>query len=391
MQRLAGLTVYSATDLASFLECEHLAVLDRLALDDEALRGQRSKQDESADLFARKGDAHERSYLARLRAQGIDVIDIAADGGEVDDKAARTLAAMRAGVTVIYQATLRDGALAGHADFLRRVDGEASALGPWRYEVADTKLARTPKAKFLVQLAFYSHLLAVAQGAEPRQMHVVLGDFSERSYRCADYARYFRSLLQRFVAHVGALDAGAAPSTYPLPCAHCDLCHWRERCEQQRVNDDHLCQVAGIARAQWVKLQEAGVGTMAALASLPANTAVPRMQPDTLVKLRSQAALQHAARTSGERCHELLPLDADGQRGFHRLPAPDAGDLYFDMEGDPLEDGGLEYLFGVGDRLNGAHAFRAFWGHDRAQERLAFERLIDFIVARRRERPGAHV
>lgn len=391
MQRLAGLTVYSATDLASFLECEHLAVLDRLALDDEALRGQRSAQDEQAELFARKGDAHERTYLERLRAQGFEVADIAVHGGSLSDKAARTLAAMRSGVAVIYQATLRDGALAGHADFLRRVDGEASALGPWRYEVADTKLARTPKAKFLVQLAFYSHLLAVAQGAAPRQMHVVLGDFSERSYRAADYARYFRSLLARFLAHAGGLDAGAAPATYPLPCAHCELCHWRERCDQQRVDDDHLCQVAGISRVQWVKLQEAGVGTMAALASLPAEAAVPRMQPDTLARLRSQAALQHAARVDGKRRLELLPLDADARRGFHRLPAPDAGDLYFDMEGDPLEDGGLEYLFGVGDRLGGAHVFRAFWGHDRAQERAAFERLIDFIVARRRERPGAHV
>jgi predicted RecB family nuclease len=391
MQRLAGFTVYSATDLASFLECEHLAVLDRLALDDDALRGQRGQQDEQAELFARKGDAHERAYLARLRAQGLEVVDIAEGGSSLDDKAARTLQAMHAGAAVIYQATLRDGALAGHADFLRRVDGEPSALGAYRYEVADTKLARTPKAKFLVQLAFYSHLLALAQGAEPRQMHVVLGDSSERGYRCADYARYFRSLLARFVAHVEALNAGAAPSTYPLPCAHCDLCHWRERCEAQRIDDDHLCQVADIRRTQWIKLQEAGIGTMAALASLPVDAAVPRMQPDTLTKLRAQAALQHAARTDGERRLELLPLDADARRGFYRLPPPDAGDLYFDMEGDPLEDGGLEYLFGVGDRLDGGFSFRAFWAHDRAAERVAFERFIDFVVARRRERPGAHI
>jgi uncharacterized protein len=391
MQRLAGLTIYSATDLASFLECEHLAVLDRLSLYDDALRGQRSKQDDQAELFARKGDAHERAYLERLRAQGLEVADIAVDGGSLDDKAARTLQAMRAGVPVIYQATLRDGALAGHADFLRRVDGEPSALGPWRYEVADTKLARTPKAKFLVQLAFYSHLLAVAQRAEPRQMHVVLGDFSERNYRVADYARYFRSLLARFMAHVDALAEGASPVTYPLPCAHCDLCDWREHCEAQRVADDHLCQVADSRRGQWMKLQEAGIGTLAALASLSAGSAVPHMQPDTLAKLRGQAALQHAARVSGERCIERLPLDADARRGFHRLPEPDAGDLYFDMEGDPLEDGGLEYLFGMGDRLSGAPNFRAFWAHDRAQERRAFEAFIDFVVARRRERPGAHV
>ncbi|HEY6354349.1 MAG TPA: TM0106 family RecB-like putative nuclease, partial [Burkholderiaceae bacterium] len=316
---------------------------------------------------------------------------MAADGGSLADKAARTLAAMRAGAQVIYQATLRDGALAGHADFLRRVDGEASVFGLYRYEVADTKLARTPKAKFIVQLAFYGHLLAIAQGAEPRQMHVVLGDFSERQFRCADYARYFRSLLGRFLAHVGSLVGGAVPATYPLLCDHCDLCDWRERCEGQRVADDHLCQVADIRRVQWMKLQEAGIGTLAALASLPADAVVPKMQRDTLAKLRSQAALQHQARVSGERHHELLPLDPDARRGFHRLPRPDMGDLYFDMEGDPLEDGGLEYLFGVGDRLPSAQPFRAFWAHNRIEERRAFEAFVDFVVARWRERPGAHV
>ncbi|HEY6513346.1 MAG TPA: TM0106 family RecB-like putative nuclease, partial [Burkholderiaceae bacterium] len=389
MQRLDGRTVYSATDLANFLECEHLATLDVLALADDALHGRRSARDESAELFARKGDAHERAHLARLRAQGLQVVDIAEGGGSLDAKAARTLAAMRSGAAVIYQGTLRDGVLAGHTDFMHRVDGEASGLGPYRYEVSDTKLARSPKAKFLVQLAFYSHLLALAQGAEPRQMHVVLGDFSQRSFRCADYARYFRSLLRRFLAHVQA--GGAAAATYPLPCAFCDLCAWREHCEAQRIADDHLCQVAGITRVQWARLQQAGVATMAALALVPANVTVPKLQPDTLAKLRGQAALQHRAKVGGGRHHELLPLDGEGKRGFHRLPAPDAGDLYFDMEGDPLEEGGLEYLFGVGERLGGAPAFRAFWAHDRVQERHTFEAFVDFVVAWRREHPRAHI
>ena len=80
------------------------------------------------------------------------------------------------------------------------------------------------------------------------------------------------------------------------------------------------------------------------------------------------------------------------RRGFHRLPRPDAGDMFFDMEGDPHEDGGLEYLFGVGYRDRGAAwRFRAFWAHTRADERTAFEAFIDFVAARRAEHPGAHV
>ncbi len=391
MQQLQGTTVFSATDLVAYLECEHLTALDFQALGDAGMRAGKSAPDESAELIARKGNEHERAYLLRLQAQGRVVVDIAAGGGSIDDKTARTLQAMHQGAEVIYQATLRDGSLIGHADFLRRVDGEASALGAWRYEVADTKLARSAKGKFLVQLAFYSALLAKAQGAEPRLMHVVLGDHTERAFRCADYMHYYRSLLARFMARVQALASGTEARTYPLPAAHCDLCHWRERCEAQRLADDHLCQVANSSRVQWGKLQAAGVGTMASLAALPSGTTVPRINANTLEKLRSQAELQDRARRTGERAVVVLPLDPEGRRGFHRLPAPDAGDMFFDMEGDPLEDGGLEYLFGVWFLDGGSWAFREFWAHSRAQERTAFEDFIDFVTRRREQFPGAHV
>jgi len=386
MQLQRGHHLYSATDLVAFLECEHLTTLDLQHL---VTPMQKTADDEAAELIARKGDEHERAYLAALRSEGRQVVDIAADGGSVDEKVLRTLQAMRDGTQVIYQATLRDGAFFGHADFLCRVE-RASALGAWSYEVADTKLARQPKAKFVVQLAFYSHLLECAQGIAPLQMRVVLGDRSERGFRCADYMHYFRALLARFVERVGA-NGAQAPATYPVPCAHCDLCHWRERCEAKREADDHLCRVANITRVQTARLQDAGVTTLERLGALPVGAQVQRMQPETLVRLRSQASLQAHARRTGERCVEVLPLDAARRRGFYRLPVPDDGDLYFDMESDLLEDDGLEYLFGVWFREGGDWRFRAFWAHDRAEERVAFEQFTDFVVERRRRHRGAHV
>ncbi len=73
---------------------------------------------------------------------------------------------MKAGVDVVYQATLMDGCLIGFADFLMKVP-RPSALGDYGYEVSDTKLSRTPKAKFLVQLAFYSRLLGACRVLHP--------------------------------------------------------------------------------------------------------------------------------------------------------------------------------------------------------------------------------
>lgn len=391
MQRQGGQRLYSATDLIGFLECEHLTALDLEALDDAALRAQRSVADESAALIAAKGDQHERQHLIDLRGRGHAVVDIAEAGGELDERAERTVQAMRDGAEVIYQATLRDGCWIGHADFLRRVDGSPSLLGAWRYEVADTKLARSPKAKFLIQLAFYSDMVAKVQGVAPDRMHVVLGDGSERAFRVLDYFHYFSALRTRFLEAVEALAAKRLEPAYPAPCEHCDLCHWRQRCEEQRLADDHLSQVANITRVQTQRLQQASVNTMAALAALPPDASVSRMQPETLHKLRSQAALQVHARSTGEQRVEILPLDIECRRGFYRLPEPDEGDLYFDMEGNPLDDGGLEYLFGVWFRDQGAWAFKAFWAHDREEEKRAFEGFMDFVQERRQCYPNAHV
>ena len=42
--------------------------------------------------------------------------------------------------------------------------------------MVDAKLARSVKARAVLQTAFYSHLLAGVQGAEPRWMHLALGN-----------------------------------------------------------------------------------------------------------------------------------------------------------------------------------------------------------------------
>jgi AAA domain/RNase_H superfamily len=78
--------------------------------------------------------------------------------------------------------------------------------------------------------------------------------------------------------------------------------------------------------------------------------------------------------------------------GFALMPEPAAGDVFFDMEGDPLfEPGrGLEYLFGCW-LPDDEPRFKAFWGRDRAAEKRAFEDFVDFIVARRRHYPTLHV
>jgi uncharacterized protein len=115
------------------------------------------------------------------------------------------------------------------------------------------------------------------------------------------------------------------------------------------------------------------------------------MGAETVAKLAAQARLQLDARKNGKHSFELLPRSRG--RGFAMLPAPDGGDLFFDMEGDPLAGEGLEYLFGVYGRLVGANdpQYRAIWAHNPVEEKAAFETTVRLFVNHIAQHPGAHI
>src|SRR5207253_2475559 len=94
--------------------------------------------------------------------------------------------------------------------------------------------------------------------------------------------------------------------------------------------------------------------------------------------------------------------------GFERLPRPSPGDVIFDIEGDPFWEParGLHFLFGLLTHEAGTpgadapdaeaydHAtwrYQTIWAHDRAGERQALERLVDFFHERLKDHPDMHV
>jgi len=384
MQEQNGRRLYSASDIVSFLECEHSISLALRNFTDPVPKNE--GEDEQAELVAAKGIAHEQRYVSLLREQGRSFVDVTEAGASPHSRARRTEEAMQAGVDVIYQATLVHGEYLGYADFLVKVN-RPSKFGNYSYEVEDTKLARSVRGKFIVQLAFYSWMLAWTQKAVPEMMHVVLGSGQRASYRVADYARYFQSVLSRFMDRVQVESA----DTYPEPCEKCSLCVWSDYCTEQREKDDHLSLVANISRVQVKKLEANGITTLEALAKLPEDRVIPKIAADTLARIRQQAALQFRARSEGRLYYEILPANEEGVRGFGRLPEPNVGDMFFDMEGNPLEEGGLEYLFGLWVFEEGKGKFIAFWAHNRQEEKRAFEQFIDYVVDRLRRYPEAYI
>jgi uncharacterized protein len=208
--------------------------------------------------------------------------------------------------------------------------------------------------------------------------------------------RRTRYILKRLMRGFERFVADDARATKPVPCAACAHCDYKPRCEKEWRDADSPFFVAGVSGAQVVKLAAEGVHTLAALAALPPGAEIPGMGADTVAKLSAQARLQLEARNSRRPLFELLP-PAPG-RGFALLPKPDPGDLFFDMEGDPLaEDEGLEYLFGVYGRLDGhsagadASQFRPIWAHSPAEEKAAFEAAMRLFVDQIARHPGAHI
>ncbi len=369
---------FSATDLATFVACEHATWLDgQVALG--LLAPPKAAPDPMLALLLERGKEHERAYLARLEASGWNVARIPYQPNDPSGAVAATREALKAGADYVYQAVFEQDGWLGIADFLEKVD-RPSKLGAWSYEVADTKLGRTAKAEYLLQLALYSDLLAGVQGVAPESMHVILAGLLRETFKVADYAAYVRAVRTR-LAVAARLPAGP----YPLPVEHCERCAWSARCAARWLADDHLSGVANIQRRQVRRLEQAGITTMAALAASDPARKVEKIAADTFATLAQQARLQVEQRTSGKPVFELLPPSPG--RGFSLLPTPAAGDVFFDMEGDPHVDAGREYLFGW--ETDGAYT--ALWGHDDAAEKKAFEAFIDFLTARKAAFPDMHV
>ena len=388
MHQSDGRLVVGATDLVDFLECPHLTDLSlRVA------RRELAQPHEGAEEAAqRRGRAHERAYRVSLETSGQTVVSLESAGNRADQVEA-TVAALRAGPEVIYQAAFFDDsqgpvAWVGYADFLSRVE-VPSQLGPYSYEPEDTKLARHVRPGAVLQLCSYAEQLARLQGRTPDSAHVVLGDGRRESLRLVEFSAYFRAAKAQFQEAL----AGRT-RTYPDPVEHCGLCLWRQRCDARRTADDHLSLVPGLSTEQRLRLSEgASITTVAGLATFT-GTRVLGISPPALAKLQLQARLLVERRLSPLEPppYQLLPTTEPGL-GLGALPEPDDGDLFFDIEGDPYVDpSGLEYLLGVGwVNPGGEFEYRAFWSHDQASEKLAFEDFIDFVVEARARRPGLHV
>ncbi|MGA0601514.1 TM0106 family RecB-like putative nuclease [Caulobacter sp. KR2-114] len=368
----------SASRLNEFLGCQHRAALwlDGVKPDEEA--------NATLELVRAKGFDHEAQVLDRLAALHGAPVEIATDAS-LEDRVAQTLAAMADGAPLIYQGAFANDRWVGFPDFLIRETRQEEGITGYAPE--DAKLARAAKAEHVVQLGIYGALIADATGYRPRSGVIHVGQGEPQAFELDRTRHITRRLMADFETFA---DADERP-TRPLPSAECARCGYAARCEAQWRAADSPTFVAGLATNQMLKLEAAGVTTLAQLAGCDPATPIGGIGAKAFERLASQARLQHRGREEGRYLTELLPPEEG--RGFDLLPAPAPGDLFFDMEGDPLYPEGLEYLFGLWGPLgaDGTDIFHPIWAHDRAAEKRAFEALMDLFTAHLDRYPQARI
>ena len=377
---LGGRVVYSASDLSAAAACEY-AMLRTLDAKLGRIEAVRDEPDPMLERTSALGLAHERRQLEAFQTrfgQGVSIMprpertELA-----LADANAATIETALWGYDVLYQATFFDGRFLGFCDFLVK-EGAG-------YSVYDTKLSRHARVPALLQLAAYADALENNGIEIADRLHLMLGDGSTTDHSAVNLLPVYRrqrahleDIIDEHVAEDEPVDW--ADSRYTA-CGRCDAC------DQQVLARDDLLLVAGLTGGTRAHLHTAGITTTVELATSVGP--VDDISARTLAALRSQATLQIAQRNSGRTEFEIFDADALGS-----IPEPNPGDIFFDFEGDPLwaetgsSEWGLEYLFGV---LETDRTFRPFWAHDRAQERHALEKFLDYVVARRREFPGMHV
>ena len=79
--------------------------------------------------------------------------------------------------------------------------------------------------------------------------------------------------------------------------------------------------------------------------------------------------------------------------GLSLLPEPSPGDIFFDFEGDPfVGEGGLEFCSAMPSWARTERTYAPRTGPSRrADEKSAFERFVDFVMARLRDYPDLHI
>lgn len=389
-----GLLIFSPSDLMKFMDSPFQTWMNRYKLEfpNSKDANLKDKQDEMQNLLSKEGEDYEQIVCEKICEDKTINYQWINKSKDRKKSLEETLRCMKDGVDVIFQARLERENFAGYADILFKKKGK-SKLGNYYYSPWDVKLAKSIKAKYALQLCCYSEMLESIQGEIPEiYAGLILGDSSRHELRVADYKYYYQNLKKSFLKQQTEFN----PDEMPDPAKFANHGEWSDFAKQHLENIDHLSRVARITKNQIKVLESQKIKTMTELAQLDVSKVfITKIQPKTLEQIQDQALLQ--VNSKDKKIPEYRVLHPDPERprtGLALLPPQSKNDVFFDMEGYPLVDGGLEYLFGSCYYDKGQFKkvkFKSFWGHNPAEEKKSLEDFIDWVYKLWKEDPEMHI
>jgi len=376
--------LYSPTDLNNFVSCKYHIKNDLFAKELNL-----KKREISADikLWRKYGDEHEAKYLKLLQENNKPNITI--DPKKSDqERFESTKNALKKGFKLIYKAFFIDKDFRGECDFLIRLE-KKSDLGEYSYEVYDTKITKNLRSKHVLQITGYSFLLSKIQGLMPLKMHLIDGSSEIHDYKVNEFIDYFLYSKENFEKF---LPLAKKESLYPEKCSYCSLCPWLDECEKKWTTDNYINQTYGIINSQVKKLKKEKIKTVDDLAKLDLNKIKLKINLTTQKRLVNQAKLQEHKRLTSET--RVVFLNSELNKGFYKMPEPNEGDLFYDIEGFPQSEGRpFEYLHGVYFLNNGKKVFKKFVikKYDKIEEKRIFIELINFFKDHFEKYPNAYL
>jgi len=386
--------IYSPIDLCRFMTSPFASWMERCVFELPESSYEPVGADPMTTLLQNKCEVSEAAFLQPVRDAGKTVVEIV--GATADEKRVATEAAITRGVDVIAQAYLADVSFCGVADLLVKVPNSChgkSRLGDFHYEVWTTNTSQPAKPYFVIQVCCLADLLNTIQGCYANEFVLVLGDNKVERLRVDDYRYYYQHLKAQFLACEAAFDAQVMPD----PAASTDWGRWASVAQGVFEAQDHLNQVATMTRAQIKALKNSGIHTATQLAKLDVDY-VAKISPVALQRLKAQSKMQVHTKVLKAQGLEQRPafeilLPAAGEaKGLALLPPPCVRDVFCDLEGASVVDGGLAYLWGaIYFDAHGDREFKDFWAHNAQEEKQCFQAFITWVYERWQSDPTMHI
>jgi predicted RecB family nuclease len=386
----------SPRDLIAELECSQRLHLDWSVLEGSLEAPPKDNGDE-LEMLIDQGKAHEAMRAERQREAGtyLSIGEPSFTPEALTVAAAKTKKATEDGIETIHQATFFHDGFMGFADFLiLRKDENGKPLrdeqGRYVYDPVDAKSARSAKRAAVLQVAAYALAMVESGYAQPLEVHLWLGgekDWSAPALDLMDLAEEFRTRARN------RIESFETPPTplWSYPRESCGRCRWQKLCVKGREDDRDLSLIQNIRSNTRNLLINAGIRTIDQMA-VATDEQRPRQPKEVSIEtfntLREQAEIQVRGTDPEHPIFEAKDSDALGL-----MPEESAGDIWFDMEGDPFAENGdgLEYMFGYLYRSGSGYAFHTFDAVDRPTEKQAFIDFITYVLERRKQYPDMHI